>query len=172
MSDLYVSWKDYFDLCERLVLKVADSGWEFDSLLCLARGGMRPGDVFSRVMSKPLNVLSTSSYRAQAGKLQGELNISSCITGTAELTGKVLLVDDMVDSGVTIKKVIEHIKRDFPKVTEIRVAVLWWKERSVFTPDYHIDYLKGDPWIHQPFEEYDDMGADKLREKRKAEAAA
>ena len=171
MPDLYVSWQDYFDLCERLVLKVADSGWEFDSLLCLARGGMRPGDVFSRVMSKPLNVLSTSSYRALAGTQQGALNIASQITGTGELRGKLLLVDDMVDSGVTIRKVVAHLKEAYPEVTEIRVAVLWWKEHSGFRPDYHVRYLDDDPWIHQPFEEYDDLGVEKLRAKRAGQKA-
>ena len=42
---LYVSWDEYHMLIERLALKVAHSGWEFDQILCLARGGMRPGDV-------------------------------------------------------------------------------------------------------------------------------
>lgn len=118
MADLFVSWQDYIDLNEQLVLKVADSGWKFDSLLCLARGGMRPGDIFSRVYSKPLSVLSTSSYRAMSGTVQGELNISSCITGTEALKGKVLLVDDMVDSGITLEKVVKHLKSDFPEITE------------------------------------------------------
>lgn len=166
MADLFVSWQDYIDLNEQLVLKVADSGWKFDSLLCLARGGMRPGDIFSRVYSKPLSVLSTSSYRAMSGTVQGELNISSCITGTEALKGKVLLVDDMVDSGITLEKVVKHLKSDFPEITEIRIAMLWWKERSIFQPDYFVSYLEGNPWIHQPFEAYDDLGIERLREKR------
>ena len=41
---LYVSWDEYHMLIERLALKVAHSGWVFDQILCLARGGMRPGD--------------------------------------------------------------------------------------------------------------------------------
>jgi len=45
---LYVSWDEYHMLIERLALKIAGSGWEFDQILCLARGGMRPGDVLSR----------------------------------------------------------------------------------------------------------------------------
>ena len=166
MSDLFISWRDYIDLSEQLVLKVADSGWKFDSLLCLARGGMRPGDLFSRIYSKPLSVLSTSSYRASAGTVQGELNISSCITGNEALKGKLLLVDDMVDSGITMEKAVAHLRKDLPEVTEIRVAVLWWKERSVFQPDYFVSYLTGNPWIHQPFEAYDDIGIERLREKR------
>jgi hypoxanthine phosphoribosyltransferase len=46
---LYVSWDEYHMLIERLALKVDASGWQFDQILCLARGGMRPGDVLSRV---------------------------------------------------------------------------------------------------------------------------
>ena len=40
---LYVSWDEYHMLIERLALKVHNSGWQFDQILCLARGGMRPG---------------------------------------------------------------------------------------------------------------------------------
>jgi hypoxanthine phosphoribosyltransferase len=58
---LYVSWDEYHRLIERLALKVHASGWAFDQILCLARGGMRPGDVLSRVFDKPLAIMSTSS---------------------------------------------------------------------------------------------------------------
>jgi len=29
----------------------------------------------------------------------------------------------------------------------------------VFKPDYWVDYLPDNPWIHQPFEVYDNLGA-------------
>ena len=77
---LYVSWDEYHMLTERLALKVHASGWEFDQILCLARGGMRPGDVLSRVFDKPLAIMSTSSYRADAGTIQGRLDIAKYIT--------------------------------------------------------------------------------------------
>src|SRR5512147_977379 len=64
---LYVSWDEYHMLIERLALKVHASGWEFDQILCLARGGMRPSDVLSRVFDNPLAIMSTSSYRADTG---------------------------------------------------------------------------------------------------------
>lgn len=34
----HFEWNTYIELCERLVARVAKSGWQFDSLLCLARG--------------------------------------------------------------------------------------------------------------------------------------
>ena len=107
MTDLFITQDQYDDLVERLILAVDSDGYQFDSLLCLARGGMRVGDVFSRVHNMPLAILATSSYREEAGKVQGDLDIASFITKTGgELKGRLLLVDDMVDSGKTVVKVV------------------------------------------------------------------
>ena len=160
MSDITYSWNEYIRLNEELVYKVAKSGWQFDCLICLSRGGMRPGDFFSRIYGKPLAVFATSSYREAKGTVQSNLDIADCMTGLAELKGKVLLVDDMVDSGKTIQEVVAHLKKRYPAITEIRVAVLWWKAHSVLKPDWHCVYFEDSPWIHQPFECYDDLGAE------------
>ena len=53
-KDLWVSWDDYNRLIERLALKVYESGYQFDQVLCLARGGLRPGDVMSRIFDQLL----------------------------------------------------------------------------------------------------------------------
>jgi hypothetical protein len=80
-------------------------------VLCLARGGVRPGDVISRIFDVPLAILSTSSYREEAGTKQGNLDIAKYMTMTkGPLAGKILLVDDLADSGVTLMKVREHLR--------------------------------------------------------------
>ena len=79
---LYGSWDEYHLLIERLAGKVAHSGWAFDQILCLARGCMRPGDVLSRVFDKPLAIMSTSSYRAEAGTIQGRLDMARSSTSS------------------------------------------------------------------------------------------
>lgn len=159
MKDLHVSWEEYQKLIETLAFNVYDSGWKFDSLLCLSRGGLRPGDVLSRIFDMPLNILATSSYREAAGTVQGELDIGKYIASARpdSLKGKVLLVDDLVDSGLTFKKVKEHLVKTVPAITEVRTAVLWWKAGSQVEPDYYVEYLGDNPWIHQPFEIYDTM---------------
>ena len=159
MKDLHVSWEEYRRLIETLAFNVYDSGWKFDSLLCLARGGLRPRDILSRIFDMPLNILSTSSYREAAGTIQGSLDIGKYIASSRpdSLKGRVLLVDDLVDSGLTLKKVVEHLQNNYPGVTEVRTAVLWWKGCSQVEPDYYVEYLGDNPWIHQPFEEYDTM---------------
>ena len=58
---LYVSYDEYHNLIEKLAIKIHQSEWPFDTILCLARGGMRPGDILSRVFDKPLAIMSTSS---------------------------------------------------------------------------------------------------------------
>ena len=142
---LYVSWDEYHMLTERLALKVHDSGWEFDQILCLARGGMRPGDVLSRVFDKPLAIMSTSSYRAEAGTIQGRLDMAKYITmPKGELAGRVLLVDDLADSGVTLQAVVERL-RGMPSIRELRSAVIWVKGVSAYTPDYFVETLPTQP---------------------------
>ena len=73
------------------------------------------------------------------------------------LSGRVLLVDDLVDSGVTLEQVQSHLRTNFPAVTEVKSAVIWCKACSSVRPDFHLQYLETNPWIHQPFEEYDGL---------------
>ena len=165
---LYVSYDEYHNLIEKLAIKVHQSGWQFDTILCLARGGMRPGDILSRIFDKPLAIMSTSSYRADAGTIQGHLDIARFITTPkGEIAGRVLLVDDLADTGKTLHAVIDMLRNNYQPISELRSAVIWTKGFSAFQPDYSVEFLPTNPWIHQPFESYDGMGANKLLEKWK-----
>ncbi len=161
---LWVSWDDYHRAIERLARIVHDSDYAFDQVLCIARGGLRIGDVLSRVFRTPLHILSASSYREAAGTRQGELCIADHITSTnSSLAGSILLVDDLVDSGLTLERVQAHLRTGFPAAIEVRSAVIWYKACSVIQPDYYVEYLPNSPWIHQPFEVYDEMTPDHLK---------
>jgi YD repeat-containing protein len=165
-TDLWVDWDQYHRLIEQLIVRVHASGWEFDQVLCLARGGMRVGDIFSRVFDRPLATLATSSYREEAGTKQGSLAIAPFVTmARGTLTGRILIVDDMVDSGQTFDLIRAHLLRTYPSITEWRSAVLWYKAHSVVTPDYFVQKLDHNPWIHQPFEAYDGMDVQDLVKK-------
>ena len=161
---LHVSWDQYNTLIERLALVVHESGYEFDQIICIARGGLRVGDVLSRIYDKPLAILSTHSYAAEAGTVRGELVIAEHMTMTSPTLGsRVLLVDDIVDSGHTLAMVVAELPKRHPHIVALRSAVLWWKACSVFRPDFHVDYLPDNPWIHQPFEIYDRMRPQELK---------
>ena len=155
---LTVSWHEYNLLVERLALLVHRSGFAFNQIICIARGGLRVGDVLSRIFDMPLAILSTHSYAAEGGTLRGELVIAEHMTMTRPTLGeRVLLVDDMVDSGHTLEAVVKTLPQRFPVITELKTAVLWWKACSVYRPDFHVAYLADNPWIHQPFEIYDTL---------------
>jgi hypoxanthine phosphoribosyltransferase len=161
---LNVSWEQYNTLVERLALAVHDSGWRFNQIICIARGGLRVGDVLSRIYEVPLAILSTHSYTAEGGKVRGQLVIAEHMTMTAPRLGdRVLLVDDMVDSGHTLETVFRTLPQRFPHIGAIRSAVLWYKACSVFKPDYFVEYLADNPWIHQPFEVYDTLRPEALK---------
>jgi uncharacterized protein len=49
----------------------------------------------------------------------------------------------------------------------MRTAVLWYKNCSVYEPDYYVEKLNDNPWIHQPFEPYETMTPAELAAKRK-----
>ena len=159
MSDLYVSWADYHQKIEQLAVKIYESNWPVNQIICLAKGGLRVGDILARIYDLPLAILSTSSYGGVNNQVRGSITISHELTmTTANLGSHILLVDDLVDSGVTLQKVLIWLDHKYGHyIEELRTGVLWYKSCSVITPDYYVDYLPDDPWIHQPFEAYETM---------------
>lgn len=169
MSDLYVSWADYHDTIEKLALAVHSSGWQFNQILCLAKGGLRVGDTLARLFDVPLAILSTSSYGGPNNQVRGSITFGRDLTMTTPNLGNhVLVVDDLVDSGLTLKKSLLWLDRQYGfYVDEVRTAVLWYKACSVFVPDYYVDYLPDNPWIHQPFEHYEQLSPEDLAAQKK-----
>lgn len=159
MPELYVSWSDYHRKIEQLAVQIYQASWEFNQIVCLARGGLRVGDILSRIYKQPLAILATSSYSGVGKQERSNLIFSRHITMTTENLGsRILLVDDLVDSGVTLQETVPWLKQHSNSpVEEIRTAVIWYKACSAIVPDYYTDYLPDNPWIHQPFEHYEYM---------------
>ncbi|MGK7921490.1 MAG: phosphoribosyltransferase [Trichodesmium sp.] len=159
MSNIYISWLEYHQTIEHLAAKIYKSQLKFNQIVCLARGGLRVGDILSRIFNKPLAIVATSSYGGIKGQEQGKIKIGKNLTMTTDSLGShVLLVDDLVDSGISMQKSIGWLQDNYgQEIQEIKTAVLWYKSCSIFEPDYYIDYLPNNPWIHQPFEIYEQM---------------
>mgnify|MGYP006863138653 CR=1 FL=1 len=56
-----------------------------------------------------------------------------------------------------------HLAEVYSAIQDIRTAVLWYKACSTCAPDYFVQYLPDSPWIHQPFEVYDNLRPDGLK---------
>lgn len=160
---LEVSWDDYHRLIEQLALQVHTSAWMPDAIVCMARGGLRAGDVLSRLFRLPLGVLFSSSYRGKGGQERGHLQIGAEIASVSDLPqGRWLLVDDLADSGGTLEAVLPWLHERHPQMTQLRTGVLWTKDGSRFRPDYSVARVPASCWIAQPFELYDTISMSEL----------
>ena len=53
MKDIYITWNDYHKKIEQLAKKVHNDNLKFNQIICIAKGGLRVGDVFSRLFNVP-----------------------------------------------------------------------------------------------------------------------
>jgi hypoxanthine phosphoribosyltransferase len=165
MSDLYISWEQYHRHIETLAVQIHQSQWQFNQIVCLAKGGLRVGDILCRLFRQPLAILFSASYSAD--RQQGEIQFSQHLAMLSDTLGdRILLVDDLVDSGVSLQQTLQWlVKHHGADPSNIRSAVLWYKGCSAIKPDYYVEYLPDNPWIHQPFEPYEMMTLAELAEK-------
>ncbi|MEL4898422.1 phosphoribosyltransferase [Crocosphaera sp. Alani8] len=163
MADLSVSWEQYHRHIETLAVKIYQSQWKFDQIICIAKGGLRVGDILSRLYHIPLGIVVAASYGGENGRSREDIKMGQHLAAIDDNLGKrILLVDDLVDSGVSLQKVTQWLKEYASPVEELRTAVIWYKSCSQFQPDYYVQYLPDNPWIRQPFESYETMNINDL----------
>jgi len=164
MNELIISWDEYHAKIEQLARKIYQSKWQFNQIICLAKGGLRVGDILCRLYDVPLAILSAQSYRGQDNRKRGNIIFSQNLSMTTpQLGNKVLLVDDLVDSGVSLSATIDWLNQHYPhQIQELKTAVIFYKSCSTFIPDFYVDYLTDNPWLIQPFETYETIKIEEL----------
>ncbi|HYC11367.1 MAG TPA: phosphoribosyltransferase family protein [Nitrososphaerales archaeon] len=141
----YISWPEYGNLAEALAEKARSSDKSFDLVIGIARGGIPVAMVVSDHLGVKIDFINVKSYKGIAERSAPK--ILSTLTET--IRGKnILLVDDLVDHGVTMEIVRNHLAEQGPKLLE--TAVLFKKPWSKFEPDYFLEVV--DKWIVFPFE--------------------
>jgi len=172
MADkLIVDWKEYNLIVEKLAVKIHESGFKPTMLIGIMRGGAPIIDVLSRVFKLKCAYLAVESYSGKGTEdQQGELVFSREISSTVQdMGGRLLLCDDLSDTGVTLQKSINWL-HNYPaikNIESIKTAVLWKKRDSTFEPDYCAQRLEDNPWIVQPFENYEEVRIEELVKKHK-----
>tara|TARA_B100001989_G_C24301947_1_gene346252 strand:+ start:63 stop:584 length:522 start_codon:yes stop_codon:yes gene_type:complete len=159
---LIIDWKEYNLIVEKLAIQIHESGYKPTLLIGIMRGGAPIIDVLSRVFKLKCAYLAVESYSGTGTEdQQGELVFSREMSSTVQnLGGRLLLCDDLSDTGVTLNRSIEWLKKYAPlkdKIENIKTAVLWKKKDSTFEPDYCAKRLESNPWIVQPFEHYEEI---------------
>ena len=159
---LIISFEEYLEIVEKLSVEI-NKKYSPTVLVGIMRGAAPIIDILSRIFKLPTAYIVIQSYSGKGVEnKQGELifsrEMSSIATG--EDFKRVLLVDDLSDTGLTLNKSIYWLKnyepiKDF--MTEIKTACLWKKKSSKFNPDFCPVLLKDDPWIVQPTEHYEQI---------------
>ena len=169
---LIIDWKEYNLIVEKLAIKIHESDFKPTMLIGIMRGGAPIIDVLSRIFKLKCAYLAVESYSGTGVEdQQGELVFSREMSSTVQnMGGRLLLCDDLSDTGSTLNKSIDWLKKYPPikdNIESIKTAVLWKKAVSTFEPDFCAERLKDNPWIVQPFEKYEEVRIDDLLIKHK-----
>ena len=169
---LIVSWNEYNQTVEKLAIQIHESGYEPTILVGIMRGAAPMIDVLSRIFKLKCAYLAVESYSGKGVEdEQGDIVFSREMSSIApNMGGRILLCDDLSDTGITFNKSIDWLKQYEPikgKIEEIRTATLWKKQKSTFEPDYCATRLKVNPWIVQPFEIYEEIRIEEIKKKHK-----
>ena len=167
---LIIDWKEYNLIVEKLALQIHNSGYKPDLLIGIARGGLPIIDVCSRIFKLKCAYLAVESYSGkEIEDQQGTLVFSREMSSIAKnMGGKILLCDDLSDTGITLNKSVDWLKNYGPikdKIEDIKTATLWKKKKSTFEPDYCAVRLSDNPWIVQPFEHYEEIRIEDIKKK-------
>ncbi|RLG77542.1 MAG: phosphoribosyltransferase [Thermoprotei archaeon] len=145
---LYISWDKAIEMCYRLALDIASSGYKPDAIVAVLRGGVVPALIVSDV----LGVDTFYAVRAKHWGIAEEVYKAPLVEQLPQgrLEGKkVLVVDEVADTGKTLNCVIEELRK--LGALEVRSAVLHLKPSSIRIPDYYVEKLSRWTWIFYPW---------------------
>ena len=169
---LIINFDEYTKIVEKLAIEIHNN-YKPTVLVGIMRGAAPILDILSRILKLPIAYIVIQSYSGKKIEdQQGELMFAREISSLAESKDfeKVLLVDDLSDTGLTLNKSIEWLKKYEPTknfIKEVKTACLWKKKSSTFEPDFCPVQLDSDPWIVQPTEHYEELSIEKIIEKNK-----
>ena len=143
-----VSWDQFHRDARALAWRLASSG-PFNAIVAITRGGLVPAAIVARELEvRVIETVSIASYHDY--KTQGGLKVLKTIApDVANLNdgAKILIVDDLVDTGATAKLVREML----PKA---HFATVYAKPLGRPLVDTFITEVSQDTWIYFPW----DMG--------------
>ena len=127
----------------------AVEGHKFDTIIGLGRGGYVPSVYISHRLGVS-KVISLVAKSYNNDNTRGPLEFLQEPTLT-DRCKKILVVDDIVDSGTTFSFVREWLNNDYPTVEAIFASVVY-KKQLIFSDVIHGYVAPADQWIVFPWE--------------------
>ena len=139
----YINWQEIGSKCKFVSCKIENKNIQIDKVVGIARGGIIPGSIIARNLDKPFETISAKSYNDETNE-RGELSI----TDYKILGNNILFVDDICDSGHTLKAITELYKDK-----KIYTAALFKKKNKNHTPNFCGQLIPDEVWITFPWED-------------------
>jgi xanthine phosphoribosyltransferase len=142
-----VSWDQFHRDARALAWRLAGAG-PFNALVCITRGGLVPAAIVARELG--IRVIETVCVASYEHQKQGQLQVLKKVAAEVAAAGggggeKVLIVDDLVDTGKTAKLVREML----PKA---HFATVYAKPMGRPQVDTFITEVSQDTWIFFPWD--------------------
>jgi hypoxanthine phosphoribosyltransferase len=151
-----VSWQEIEQWAKNIVKKIDSSGYNPDFIIGLSRGGLVPARLISDILQlKDLYSVKTEHWGITAS-LDGKARLTQPLQ--VPIDGKkVLVVDDITDTGKSLKIAFDHINSLSPSV--VKTATLLHITHSSFVPDYYSEIVseKNWTWFIFPWNVYEDL---------------
>lgn len=142
-----LDWTLFGVASRELAATIATSGFLPEVIVAVARGGLIPAGALGYALGiKAAGAMNVEFYTDVEQTLADPVILPPFLDRQAIAGKKVLVVDDVADSGRTLKAVVELL---VPAGGDIRSAVLYTKPRSVVRPDY--SWRQTDRWITFPW---------------------
>ena len=142
-----LSWERFGSATRELARSVVDSGYEPEMVIAIARGGLVPAGALAYAIGiKAAGTLNVEFYSDIEETLPDPVVLEPLLDTDAVIGKRLLVVDDVADSGRTLHLVLGLLRRHTP---EVRSAVLYTKPRTIVRPDY--SWRETDRWINFPW---------------------
>jgi len=136
----YYAYENFKDDTIKLLAQVKQ--FEPEAIVGIARGGL----TLSHAIAEGLDIRDVQSIRTE---LYDKIHKRESITIFGECSfkdkTKVLVVDDISDSGDTLEAVMKYLNSNF-KTIEFKTATLFYKKTSIYEPDFWIN--DANDWIN------------------------
>lgn len=152
-----LTWQGFGDASRELTRTIVESGWVPDLIIAIARGGLVPAGAISYAMGvKAIGTMNVEFYTGVGETLEEPVLLPPLMDVSAMDGKRVLVVDDVADSGKTLKMVMDLISEHGLSLdggeavrVDARCAVIYEKPRSIIHPDYV--WRETDKWINFPW---------------------
>src|SRR5215831_14888540 len=141
------SWDEIYELMITLSEKVRASTFKPDVIVGVSRGGWPPARIMSDLLSNAHVANIRVEFYTDIGVRSKKPQITQPLTSDVQ-DRKVLVVDDVADTGLSLRAVMSHVRRK--GATDARACTIYYKPHSVFVPDYYAKETSS--WVIFPWE--------------------